>query len=111
SELSAWLRAELQALGFGLVGANAVTSPAVVTIALEPPLNSVAIGNLLQEAGYLVSCHSEYLRRRNWIQICLMGECVKEKLVSLLNALKRACFPRRVAASPALAPVPEKSST
>ena len=90
-ELSRFLRAQLVELGFSLVGSNAETSPAVVTIALPQGLDSVKIGGLIQESGYLLSCHSEYLRRRNWLQICLMGECSREKVVSLLNALKRIC--------------------
>jgi aspartate aminotransferase-like enzyme len=110
TQLSTWLRQELKALGFELIGSSTVTSPAIVTIALSPQLNSIAIGNLLQESGYLLSCHSEYLRRRNWIQICLMGECAKDKLVSLLNVLKRACFPRRPAGSPELTPASAKSA-
>lgn len=92
AELSDFLRAQLAGLGFELVGADAVTSPAVVTIALPPEQNSVRLGGLIQEAGYLLSCNSEYLRRRNWIQVCLMGECTREKIVSLLNALKRICL-------------------
>src|SRR5205085_4587694 len=94
-DLSAWLRAKLRQLGFELVGDGAKTSPAVVTIALPEQLNSVEIGGLIQESGYLLSYNSEYLRRRNWIQICLMGECAQEKVVSLLNALNRVCFRRR----------------
>jgi len=94
TELSAFLRAELTALGFELVGTRAVLSPAVITIALPPEMDSAKIGALIQEAGYLLSCNSEYLRRKNWIQICLMGECTREKVVSLLNALNRVCFKR-----------------
>jgi predicted DNA-binding protein (MmcQ/YjbR family) len=58
----------------------------------------VKIGALVQESGYLLSCNSEYLRRRNWMQVCLMGECTREKVVSLLNALDRVCFrhPRKL---------------
>jgi hypothetical protein len=67
----------------------------VVTIALPQELNSVKIGEAAQENGYLLSFNSEYLRRQNWIQICLMGECGREKLVSLTNALNRICFRRR----------------
>jgi len=93
-EVSAWLRPRLKNLGFELVGEGVKTSPAVVTIALPEKFNSVKIGDLIQEAGYLLSYNSEYLRRRNWIQICLMGECSKQKLVSLLNAMNRACFRR-----------------
>ncbi len=93
-ELSAFLRSQLVELGFELVGASTLTSPAVVTIALPPELDSSKIGNLIQEAGYLISCNSEYLRRKNWIQICLMGECTRDKIVSLLNAMNRVCLRR-----------------
>lgn len=94
-ERSAWLRARLSELGLDLVGCDAPTSPAVVTIALPLQLNSVKIGGLMRESGYLLNCNSDYLQRRNWIQISLMGECAMEKLVSLLNALNRVCSRRR----------------
>jgi aspartate aminotransferase-like enzyme len=93
-EVSAWLRPRLKNLGFELVGEGGKTSHAVVTIALPEKFNSVKTGDLIQEAGYLLSYNSEYLRRKNWIQICLMGECSKQKLVSLLNAMNRVCFRR-----------------
>jgi len=93
-EVSAWLRPRLKNLGFELVGEGTGTSPAVTTIALPAKFNSVKTGDLIQEAGYLLSYNSEYLKRRNWIQICLMGECSKQKLVSLLNAMNRVCFRR-----------------
>ena len=88
-ELSDWLRPRLQDLGFQLIGEGSKISPAVITIAIPGTLNSVKLGEMMQEAGYLLSCNSEYLRQRNWIQICFMGDCAKEKLVSLLNALNR----------------------
>jgi aspartate aminotransferase-like enzyme len=93
-ELSTWLRSRLKASGFELVGSGAKTSPAIVAIALPASLNSVKVGDLMQESGYLISYNSEYLVKRNWIQICLMGDCAKEKLVSLLNALNRVCLRR-----------------
>ena len=94
-EHSAWLRTKLRQLGFELVGSEAKASPAIVTIALPAHLKSTDIGGLIQESGYLVSYNSDYLRGRNWIQISLMGECAREKLLSLLNALHRLCFRRR----------------
>ncbi len=97
-ELSTFLRIKLPELGFDLVGADTKTSPAVITIELPPDMNSLRIGGLIQEAGYMLSYNSEYLRKKNWIQICLMGECAKEKLVSLLNAMNRVCFRRSHAA-------------
>jgi aspartate aminotransferase-like enzyme len=94
-ERSAWLRPKLRELGFELIGDETETSPAVITIALPETLNSAKIGALIQESGYLLSYNSEYLKQRNWIQICMMGESAQEKLVSLLNALNRVCFKRR----------------
>jgi aspartate aminotransferase-like enzyme len=92
--LSNFLRAQLIGLGFNLIGTETFASPAVITIALPPEINSVKTAELLQDSGYLLSYNSEYLRQRNWMQICLMGECTQEKVVSLLNALNRACFKR-----------------
>jgi len=91
-ELSTWFRTRLCEMGFELVGDGAGVSPAIVTITLPSHLDSGRIGGLIQESGYLISYNSDYLRRRNWIQVCLMGECAKEKVVSLLNALNRVCF-------------------
>jgi aspartate aminotransferase-like enzyme len=91
AQLGAFLRAQLAELGFELIGSQAAVSPAVVTIALPEEMKSVRIGDLMQESGYLLSYNSEYLRRKNWIQVCLMGECTREKVVSLLNALSRVC--------------------
>ncbi len=99
-QLCDWLRGELNSLGFEVVGPAAHTSPAVVTLALPEALNSVMVGKLIEESGYLLSFNSEYLRRRNWVQICLMGECSREKLTSLLNALKRVCSRKSVEAAP-----------
>lgn len=99
-EMSTSLRTKLLEMGFTLVAKDTRTSPAVVTIHLPPELDSMKIGGLMQEAGYLLSCHSGYLRQRNWIQICLMGECTHEKVISVANALNRVCFKRRTATTP-----------
>ena len=108
-EISNWLRPRLGELGFELVASNAEAAPAVVTIALPGELNSAKIGGQLHEAGFLLSCNSEYLRQRNWIQICTMGECTREKLVSLLNHLNRICIRRTsVQVAPQVLPAAER---
>lgn len=94
-EWAEWLRLRLAGTDFHLVGSTTTTSPAVITLALPPNVGSVQFGDAMQEAGYLLSFNSEYLRQRNWIQICLLGECTREKIVSLLNALTRVCGNRR----------------
>jgi aspartate aminotransferase-like enzyme len=102
--LSAGLRLRLTEMGLDLIGKGANASPAVITIALPPEMNSLKIGEAMQEAGYLLSCNSEYLRRKNWIQICLMGEGLHEKVVPVANALHRVCSRGRPVA-PAVQPV------
>lgn len=91
------LRGKLTELGCKLIG-NGQTSPAVFTLELPAEINSVEFGARMQEAGFLLSCHSDYLRRRNWIQVCLMGECTREKIVALTNAFRRM-LPKNVLAS------------
>jgi aspartate aminotransferase-like enzyme len=89
TEWSAWLRERLTESGFQSIGGGAPVSPAVITLKLPPEMDSVKMGGAMQEAGYLLSFNSEYLRRKNWIQICLMGECTREKVVALSNAIHR----------------------
>ncbi len=91
-ETATWLRTKLMETDFRIVGLGARTSPAVFTLELPPGLNSVAVGKWMQEAGFLLSYNSAYLREKNWVQICLMGECTREKVVALVNALHRVCF-------------------
>ena len=91
-----WLRTRLVELEFNLVGATATTSPAVLTLALPPEMNSVKIGAAMQEAGYLLSYNSDYLRGRNWLQVCLMGEGSREKVIAVANALNRAAGKHRL---------------
>jgi len=90
-ETATWLRTKLVEMGFNVVGLGTRTSPAVFTLELPSELNSVTVGGLMQEAGFLLSYNSEYLKPRNWIQICLMGEVTREKVVSLVNVLNRVC--------------------
>jgi aspartate aminotransferase-like enzyme len=91
---SLWLRGRLTELGFNILAGNDEASPAVVSIMLPAELSSSKVGAHLQEAGFLLSYNSEYLRKHNLIQICIMGEFVQERLVSLLNHLNRICFRR-----------------
>ncbi len=93
AELSTRLRAQLRELGFHILAAEADAAPAVVTIVLPAEIPSTDVGRRLQEAGYLLSYNSEYLRQRNWVQICLMGEYQREQLDLLANILQRFCAP------------------
>ena len=91
ADVAQWLRGRMRELGFQIVAADAHTSPAVVTIVLPPEVSSRSVGWLLQQEGYLLSYKSEYLLKRNWIQICLMGEWSRENLMTLPDVLSDLC--------------------
>lgn len=87
--LAAWLRAELRSMGFRIVAHDADAAPAVITIELPDDRQSEDVGRQLEEEGVLLSYRSDYLLQRNWIQVCLMGECSRSKAAALLAHLRR----------------------
>ena len=88
-----WLRGQLRDLGFTLVAAESESAGAVTTIALPPPaatepaLDAQQMGRNLEAHGFYTSYASGYLRRRNWLQICLMGDTHRGQLERLLPVL------------------------
>jgi len=87
-DLSAWLRDELRGLGMDIVTPEEHASPAVVTFRVPEGVNSEQLGRRIEKAGYLLSYRSEYLLQRGWLQICLMGECSRGELGSLVKVLR-----------------------
>ena len=98
AQQSAWLRAELASLGFHIVAPEEHATPAVITIALPGDWNAATVGDELAEAGCLVSYQSDYLLKRNWIQVCLMGEYTRPMLDTLILLMRRYRPVRRPAA-------------
>jgi aspartate aminotransferase-like enzyme/predicted N-acetyltransferase YhbS len=92
-ELSNWLRPRLRELGFQILAPDDHAAPAVITLVPPPSVDAMELGNRLLEAGFLASYQSDYLRDRNWLQICLMGECTRASLVALLSELQRLAAP------------------
>lgn len=95
AEVSVWLRQRLRELGFQIVAPDAHAAPAVVSIALPGDLPSKTIGMRLKKAGYLLSYNSAYLLKRNWIQICTMGEWTREHLEKLPEVMAALAAERR----------------
>ena len=89
AEDSIWLRGRLRGMGLNLVCPEPDSMPGVVTIAPPTGLNGHEMAQRLEQAGYLLSYNSDYLRQRNWVQICLMGEYSREKLDGLLECMAK----------------------
>lgn len=85
--LAAYLRRRLTAIGAPILIAPEQATPAVVTIPLPPPLRVTDVGDRLKRQGLVLAYQSEYLVRRNWLQVGLMGECSDAKIDRLITAL------------------------
>ena len=82
------LRAQLRDSGFDLVASEDESIGAVTTIALpQGVIDSERMGAALESLGFYTSYASGYLRERNWLQICLMGEVQREQLERLIPVL------------------------
>ncbi|MGH7129016.1 MAG: pyridoxal-phosphate-dependent aminotransferase family protein, partial [Planctomycetaceae bacterium] len=87
--LASELRRGLEELRLPIV-ADPPSFPAIVTIQLPAGTSSTAFGEQLERTGHHLHYRSEYLRSRNWIQICLMGVCTPEMVEELLFVLRGA---------------------
>jgi len=76
----AWLRGRLRENGFTIIGDGAEPAPHVITIALPPPASSDEVAEKMERAGFLIGYASPYLRERNWIQLCVMGDVPRAAL-------------------------------
>ena len=89
AELGQWLRGRLRELRFNVVAPEAHAAPGVVTLAIPGDGKGTAFGDRMADAGYELSYRSDYLRRRDWVQIALMGDCRRDRLERLLKVLTR----------------------
>ena len=88
AQRSVWLRARLREFGLPVLVPDDQATPAVVTIPFDAIGSAGAVGDALQQRGLLVAYQSEYLVRRNWLQIGLMGGVTIAHLDRLVNVLR-----------------------
>ncbi len=86
--VSAWLRNKLHKIGLNTIIPDEQANPAIITLGLPDRLNSEEIGSRLEKEGCCVSYRSEYLLKRNWIQICLIGDYTENELLYFLEILR-----------------------
>lgn len=82
------LREHLRASGFRILASDPHAAAAVITVPLPSSVVSAEVGRRLEARGFLLSWASDYLLRRNWIQVCLMSEVsagVCDRLVAALG--------------------------
>jgi aspartate aminotransferase-like enzyme/GNAT superfamily N-acetyltransferase len=67
------LRDGLRRHGFAIVAADHIAMPGVISVALPAEVPAARLARRMTRSGYLIAHRSDYLARRNWVQICLMG--------------------------------------
>ena len=88
-EMSNWLRRELRKEGLEVLVDGQRAAPCVMTVVMPREFSSEQIGCRLEEWGFFTHYKSSYLREKNWLQICLMGEVSREVLGPLLVNLRQ----------------------
>lgn len=91
SEVSCWLRSQLNKAGLQVIVDEEFSSPAVTTICLPPNYSSPDVGRQLEEKGFYTHYKSSYLGERNWLQICMMDEISRDIWSPLLLQLRQIC--------------------
>lgn len=92
SEVRSWsaeLKQSLVQYGIGMLADESCSSDHVITIELDSNISSLLVGKELERFGIYLSYRSEYLIRKNRIQICLMGQCQRPRL-KFVRKLKMA---------------------
>jgi aspartate aminotransferase-like enzyme/predicted N-acetyltransferase YhbS len=87
---------ELAALGYRLAGPWPATSPAVITFALPENGDASAYADRMEEAGVKLSARSGYLRERNWLQACFMGDLAEPDVAYFLATVRKLAKSARV---------------
>lgn len=85
-----WLRGALRASGLRIVAPEHAAAPAVTTIVPPFEIGAQRLGEELEREGFLLSFRSDYLQRRGWLQVCLMGDYPRERLPELAHRLAAA---------------------
>lgn len=91
---ASWLRSALRARGLSLVAPEEISSPGVVSIALDDAVRSSDVAAALAARGFELGWRSSYLASRNWIQVALMGEYDRAALRRLPDAIAQEVLER-----------------
>jgi aspartate aminotransferase-like enzyme len=87
--MHARVRSRLAALGATFTVPEDKSSPAVITLPMPLGVDSLSVADQLEEDGYVLSCRSNYLSTRNWLQVCLMGELDEGEIEDFLRHMEK----------------------
>ncbi|MDA0987015.1 MAG: aminotransferase class V-fold PLP-dependent enzyme [Bacteroidetes bacterium] len=82
-----FLKNELIKSGYKIINKENA-SPTIITIELPPKISSIILCDLLFYNGYQLHYESNYLTKRNWIQIACLNDYDKTDLKRMIQLLK-----------------------
>lgn len=89
SLMSEILRKKLSQAGFNPICQEKHAADCVITLPLNDNLSSIDFGDTLKKAGFNVNYESNYLAKRNWIQISLMSKTTISLIDEMLAILQK----------------------
>ena len=87
-ETHSFLKNQLKHFGFTIIS-DENSSPIILTIEIPSSISSAVIGEILYNHGYQLHYESDYLQRRNWIQIACIDQYATVDLEKMANLLNR----------------------
>lgn len=78
----------LKQFGFTIISEED-SSPIILTIEIPSSISSVVVGDILYNHGYQLHYESDYLQRRNWIQIACIDHYATSDLKKMAHLLNR----------------------
>lgn len=82
-----WIRNKLKQYNYDILIRDHELAPVITTICMPDIYNSISIGNKLKRSNIYIHYNSEYLKKRNWIQISSMSTYRTAEIDRLFNIL------------------------
>lgn len=95
-ETHSFLQKQLKQFGFTVISEEN-SSPIILTVAIPSSISSAVIGDILYNHGYQLHYESDYLQRRNWIQIACIDNYENADLEKMANLLNRVITYEKIA--------------
>ncbi|MGG0643944.1 aminotransferase class V-fold PLP-dependent enzyme [Sporosarcina gallistercoris] len=86
---SLMLRTAIEQMGYQILAQEPDASPGILTIVLKKDESAVHLGEDLFLNGYRTHYESNYLRKRNWLQLAAMNEMSDIEVTRFLQVLER----------------------
>ncbi|SDN95262.1 aminotransferase class V-fold PLP-dependent enzyme [Bacillus sp. OK048] len=83
-----FLKDQFKQFGFTIVSEEH-SSPIILTIEVPNSVSSAVVGDILYNHGYQLHYESDYLQRRNWLQIACIDNYETKDLEKMANLLNR----------------------